>query len=172
MNNTRTKRAEPERIIHPLAPIYDEHSRILMLGTMPSPASRAVAFYYGNPRNRFWQVLAALFNEPLAQTNEERTAQLLSHRIALWDVLASCTITGASDASISDEVPNDFSPIFTTAPIQAVFCTGSKAAELYTRLCEPKTNVPCTKLPSTSPANAAWKLDDLIEAYRVILPYL
>ena len=98
---------EPCRIAHPLAPIFDEHSRVLVLGTMPSPTSREVGFYYGHPQNRFWKVLGALFDEAEPRTNEERTAFLLARRIALWDGLASCTIEGASDASIADPVPSD-----------------------------------------------------------------
>ena len=162
----------PAHVEHPLQPIFDKNSRVLVLGSMPSPASREVGFYYGHPQNRFWRVLAELFDEPLATTNERRRDQLLRHHIALWDVLASCDIAGASDASIANAQANDLSPIFATAPIEAVFCTGAKAAELYTRLCEPVTGMPCVKLPSTSPANAAARLDDLVEAYRALLPHL
>ncbi len=161
-----------ETVQHPLDPIYDQHSEILILGTMPSPVSREVGFYYGHPQNRFWRVLAALFDEPVAQTNEQRTDQLLRHHIALWDVLASCTIHGASDASISDAVPNDFSSILATAPIRAVFCTGAKATELYNKFCAEETGIPAIKLPSTSAANAACRLPALVSAYRAILPYL
>lgn len=161
-----------ETIEHPLQPIYDERSRVLVLGTMPSPKSREVGFYYGHPQNRFWRVLAALFDEPVASTNERRSDQLLRHHIALWDVLASCEIEGASDASISAAEPNDLSRIFDAAPIEAVFCTGAKAAELYTRYCERQTGMPCVKLPSTSGANASASLDDLVSAYDAILPHL
>ena len=161
-----------QHIVHPLEPIFDERSRVLMLGSLPSPKSREVGFYYGHPQNRFWRVLAELFDEPLPSTNDRRRDLLLRHHIALWDVLASCDIDGASDASIANAVPNDFSRILDGAPIEAVFCTGSKAAELYTRLVAPVTGIPCTKLPSTSPANAAAKLRDLIDAYSVILPHL
>ena len=154
------------RVVHTIEPVFDERSRVLVLGTMPSPKSREIGFYYGHPQNRFWRVLAALFDEPLPTTNEERTALLLAHRIALWDVLASCTIKGASDASIADAVPNDLRRITEAAPIQHVFCTGATAARLYRKHCEAATGIPATQLPSTSPANAAWSLDRLIEAYR------
>ena len=164
--------SESQRIDHPLEPIFDEHSRVLVLGTMPSPKSREVGFYYGHPQNRFWRVLARLFDEPVATTNERRRDQLLRHHIALWDVLASCEIAGASDASITDAVPNDLSVILDAAPIEAVFCTGAKAAELYARHCEPQTGIPCIKLPSTSPANAAAKFDQLVSAYAELLPHL
>lgn len=164
--------AQPQQVLHPLDPVFDERSRVLVLGSMPSPASREAGFYYGHPQNRFWRVLARLFDEPVATTNERKRDQLLRHHIALWDVVASCTISGASDASIQDAVPNDLNAILQSSPIQAVFCTGSKAAQLYTRLCEPATGVPCVRLPSTSPANAAVKFDELVEAYREIVPLL
>lgn len=154
------------RVVHTIEPVFDEHSRVLVLGTMPSPKSREIGFYYGHPQNRFWRVLAALFDEPVPTTNAERTALLLRHHIALWDVLASCDIEGASDASIANAAPNDLTRITEAAPIQQVFCTGATAARLYEKLCEPTTGLPAVKLPSTSPANAAWSLNRLIEAYR------
>ena len=163
---------QPKHIVHPIDPVFDERSRVLMLGTMPSPKSREIGFYYGHPQNRFWRVLAELFDEPIAETNERRRDQLLRHHIALWDVLASCDISGASDASITRAVPNDLSRIFDAAPIEAVFCTGAKAAELYEKHCRESTGMPCVKLPSTSPAHATAKLDDLVEAYRSISPHL
>lgn len=156
------------RVVHTIEPIFDERSRVLVLGTMPSPKSREIGFYYGHPQNRFWRVLAALFGEPVPTTNEERTALLLNHRIALWDVLASCTIKGASDASIADAVPNDLGRITEAAPIERVFCTGATAARLYRKHCEAAVGIPAVQLPSTSPANAAWSLDHLIEAYRSV----
>ena len=168
----RREAKQAERIIHPLDPIYDARSRVLVLGTMPSPKSREVGFYYGHPQNRFWRVMAELFDEPIATTNERRRDQMLRHHIALWDVLASCDIEGASDSSISDAVANDLSSIIDTAPIEAVFCTGAKSAELYTRLCEPETGIPCVKLPSTSPANAAVKLHELVDSYSSLLAHL
>lgn len=168
----KQREERPRHVEHPLQPIFDERSRVLVLGSLPSPKSREVKFYYGHPQNRFWRVLAELFDEPVAITNERRRDQLLRHHIALWDVIASCDIAGASDASITNAVPNDLSRVFDSAPIEAVFCTGTKAADLYTRLCEPSCGIPCVKLPSTSPANAAAKLDDLVEAYRQIVPHL
>lgn len=158
---------EPHRIVHPLDPVFDERSRVLVLGTMPSPASRAAGFYYGHPRNRFWSVLAALFDEPKPRSSEERAAFALTHRIALWDVLASCTIEGASDASIVDAVPNDLSAILDVAPVEAVFTTGAKAAALYRRFnADSVDRLPHVALPSTSPANARMRLSDLVEAYQ------
>lgn len=163
--------AKPTLVEHPLQPVYDGSSRVLVLGTMPSPKSRETGFYYNHPQNRFWKVMAALFDEPLPASNDEKRRLVLRHGIALWDVLARCTIEGASDGTIADCVPNNLSVILAEAPIEAVFCTGAKAAELYRRHCEAATGLAAVRLPSTSPANAAVSLDQLIEAYRTILPY-
>lgn len=163
--------AKPTLVEHPLQPVYDGSSRVLVLGTMPSPKSRETGFYYNHPQNRFWKVMAALFDEPLPASNDEKRQLVLRHGIALWDVLARCTIEGASDGTIADCVPNNLSVILAEAPIEAVFCTGAKAAELYRRHCEAATGLAAVRLPSTSPANAAVSLDQLIEAYRAILPY-
>jgi len=167
-----TAAGKATHVVHPLDPVYDQNSRVLVLGSFPSPKSRSTGFNYGHPQNRFWRVMAALFDEPIPTTNERKEDMMLRHHIALWDVVASCTIEGASDTTIRDVVPNDFSEILENSQVEAVFCTGAKAAELYTRHCEKATGIPCVKLPSTSPANAATKLDALVEAYRVILPHL
>ena len=160
-----------QRVVHPLEPVFDEGSRVLVLGTMPSPKSREAGFYYGHPQNRFWKVMAALFDELLPRTTDERRALVLRHGIALWDVLAECTIAGASDGSIGQCVPNDLGRVLDQAPIQAIFCTGAKAAELYRRHCQPLTSREAVRLPSTSPANAAVGLPQLVEAYGAILPF-
>ncbi len=162
---------KPSLVRHTIDPVFDTDSRVLLLGTMPSPKSRETGFYYGHPQNRFWKVMAALFDEPVPEDNDQKRDLALRHGVALWDVLAQCTIEGASDGTIADCVPNDVGSILAKAPIQAIFCTGAKAAELYGRYCEPQTDVACTRLPSTSPANAAKSLDQLVEAYRAILPY-
>lgn len=160
-------------VTHEIQPVFDSRSRVLLLGTMPSPASREQGFYYGHPQNRFWRVLAAIFDEPAPRTIEEKRDMLLRHHVALWDVLASCEIEGASDASIRDAQPNDLARIFDAADIRAVFATGTKAGELYRKLIEPTLGVPCTTLPSTSPANAKMKLADLVDAYgKALLPLL
>lgn len=160
-------------VTHEIQPVFDSRSRVLLLGTMPSPASREQGFYYGHPQNRFWRVLAAIFDEPAPRTIEEKRDMLLRHHIALWDVLASCEIEGASDASIRDAQPNDLARIFDAADIRAVFATGTKAGELYRKLIEPTLDAPCTTLPSTSPANAKMKLADLVGAYgKALLPLL
>lgn len=160
-------------IEHDIEPVFDERSRVLLLGTMPSPKSREQGFFYGHPQNRFWKVLAAVFDAPVPKSIPEKRSFLLEHRIALWDVLASCQIAGASDASIRDPKANDLRLILDRAPIERIFCTGAKAAQLYRKLCEPGLGIPCVQLPSTSPANAAMRLPDLIEAYRsALVPYL
>lgn len=160
-------------VTHEIQPVFDSRSRVLLLGTMPSPASREQGFYYGHPQNRFWRVLAAIFDEPAPRTIEEKRDMLLHHHVALWDVLASCEIEGASDASIRDAQPNDLARIFDAADIRAVFATGTKAGELYRKLIEPTLGVTCTTLPSTSPANAKMKLADLVDAYgKALLPLL
>ena len=162
-----------QHIEHEIEPVFDAHSRILLLGTMPSPKSREQGFYYGHPQNRFWKVIAAVLETPVPTTIAEKKLLMLDHHIALWDVLASCKIEGASDASIRDPIPNDLARITTIAPIERLFCTGAKATQLYRKLIEPTLGIPCTQLPSTSPANAAMSLERLIESYgRALGPYL
>lgn len=164
---------EVEVVHHEIAPVFDERSRVLVLGTMPSPKSREVGFYYSHPQNRFWKVLGELFSEPEPLGVEERRAYALEHSIALWDVLASCEIEGASDASIARPVPNDLTRISSIAPLEAVFTTGTKATQLYRRLCgDMLPEVPHYGLPSTSPANARMRLSDLARAYRPLLDAL
>lgn len=161
-----------QRVVHPLAPVFDDQSQVLILGTMPSPRSRETGFYYNHPQNRFWPVMGRLFNEATPQTNEEKRSLILRHHLALWDVLAECTIEGAADGTIAECIPNDIAVLTAKAPIQAIFCTGAKAAELYGRYCEQSTGMACVKLPSTSSANAKASLEDLVEAYRLLLDYL
>ena len=157
------------------APVYDARSRALILGTWPSPKSREMAFYYGHPQNRFWPMLAALTGEPVpAREDIEAKKQIiLRHGLALWDTLESCTITGASDASIKDVVPNDIAALLEQAPIEAVFCNGATAYKIYQKYLEPVSGIPAVKLPSTSPANAAWSPARLQAAWGAALaPFL
>lgn len=157
-----------QTIIHPFPPIYNSESRILILGSFPSTASRARAFYYGHPRNRFWPLLAALLNEPEPYTIEEKKQLLLNHRIALYDAVSSCAVDNSADASIHAVVPADLSGIFQTAAIQAVFANGNKAHEVCTK----QISISAVKLPSTSPANARFRFDDLLAAWKAIRAYL
>ncbi len=162
---------ELQYVSHPLEPVYDERSRVLLLGTMPSPKSRESGFYYGHPRNRFWPVLAQLFQEPVPGQTQQKKDFCLRHRIALWDVLASCWIRGAGDGSIRDPQVNPVEQILAQAPVQAVFTTGRKADELYRRYCLPKTGREAICLPSTSPANCACSWERLVQEYGAILPF-
>lgn len=151
-------------VTHTIPPVFNASSKVLVLGSIPSPASRAQGFFYGHPQNRFWQVLSAVLGEPLPQTVEQKREMLLRRGIALWDVLYSCEIEGASDATIKNPVPNDFSRIFETAKIRKVFTTGKRAYALYTEL----TGGEAVCLPSTSPANRAVGIPRLMEAYSMI----
>ena len=157
-----TNSKQREHLQHPIPPVFDERTEVLILGSFPSPKSREAGFFYGHPQNRMWRMLARLFDEPIPATVERRRDFLLRHHIGMWDVLASCSIAGASDASIADAVPNDLQAILKVAPIKAIMCAGSTAARLYARYCEQQTGMPCIPMPSTSPANAAMGLDDLL----------
>ena len=158
--------------VHPFDPIYDEDSRILILGTFPSVKSREVQFYYGHPRNRFWKTLAAVLQDETPQTVEEKIQFLKTHHIALWDTCAACDIDGSADATIRRTVPNDIRPILKTADIRAIFCGGKTAGRLYETHIYPLTGIEAIVLPSTSPANAACNDAMLIDAWSAILPYL
>ena len=160
-----------DTVFHELPPVFDKESRILVLGTIPSPKSREQGFYYGHPRNRFWKMMALVFEEPMPETVEERRTMALRNHVAIWDVLASCTIRGAEDASIRDVVPNDIRLILSQADIRAVFTTGAKAAALYRKYCEPVCSMPCISLPSTSPANCRMKDEELLQYYRQLRQY-
>ena len=162
----------PQHIVHPIPPFFDETSKILVLGSFPSVRSRESGFFYGHPQNRFWKVMAALFSEEVPRTVPEKAALLKRHRIAAWDSIFSCDIEGSSDSSITNVVPSDLSEIFRTADIRAVFTNGKKSHEVYARYCLPDTGRPDICLPSTSPANAAWNMERLTEAWSVILEYL
>ena len=157
---------------HEFEPVFDEESRILILGTLPSVKSREQQFYYGHKQNRFWKVLAAICGDPVPAEIDEKKEFLLKNHIAVWDVIASCTITGSSDSSIRDVTPNDLSVILDHARIRQIFCNGTTSYNYYRKYQEPLTGISAVRLPSTSPANAAWTLPKLIEAWRVILPYL
>ena len=161
-----------EQVTHPIVPVFDKSSRILILGSFPSVKSREAAFFYGHPQNRFWQVLAALTGAPVPQTVPEKQALLLGHGIALWDTIASCEITGSSDSSIRNVTPNDLTPILQTAKIHKIYCNGTASWQLYQKYLLPRTKLPAEKLPSTSPANAAWSAERLTAAWRVILEAL
>ena len=160
---------EREFIVHPIPPTYDEHSRILILGSFPSVKSREMGFYYGHPQNRFWRVMAALYGEETPMTVDERRAFLLRNGVAAWDVIASCTITGSSDSSIRDVVANDLRPILRGSQIHRIFVNGKTAEKMYKRYTLPVLGIEAVCLPSTSPANAAWSLERLTDAWRSLI---
>ena len=157
-----------DRILHPIPPTWNGESEILILGSFPSVKSREMAYFYGHPQNRFWKVMSVLFEEEIPGIAEGRRAFLLRHRIAAWDVIAACRITGSADSSIRDAEVNDLRPILEGAPIRKIFTNGKTADRLYRRYTLPVTGISAVCLPSTSPANAAWSLDRLAEAWAVI----
>lgn len=152
------------RLVHGIPAIYNERSRILILGSFPSVKSREAAFFYGHPQNRFWRVLAAVFGTPLPLTVEEKTALLLEYRVALWDVVAECEIVGSSDSSLKALRLNDISPILAAADIGAVLINGKKAHALFIKGGEIPA-CPVLSMPSTSPANAAVNLEALVDIW-------
>lgn len=161
-----------ETVVHTIPPLYAADSRVLILGSIPSPKSRETAFFYGHPHNRYWRVLAQVLDEASPQSIEEKRALCMRHKIAMWDVLASCDIMGAGDSTIRNPVPNDLAALIQKTQVHTVFATGQKAAALYRKYCEQSTGLPVIALPSTSPANAAWSFERLCTAYHQITSYL
>lgn len=159
------------KVVHAFAPVYDAASRKLLLGTMPSPQSVRHGFYYSHPQNRFWPLLARLFGEEHPPVSpEQKRAFALRHQLALWDVLATCEIRGAADASIRQPVPNDIPWLLQQAPITHIFTTGKMAHKLYEQLVFPVTRRHAIYLPSTSPANQAhFPFDKLLETWKETL---
>lgn len=157
-----------EHIVHGFAPVYDERSRVLVLGTLPSVKSREEGFYYGHPQNRFWKVLSGVFDAPEPHSIGEKKALLLHSGVALWDVVGQCDIRLSADSTIRNAEPNDIRPILAAADIRLILANGAKAKALYDRLLLPLTGREAVRMPSTSPANAACSLDRLTEAWRVM----
>ena len=158
--------AEYQTIEHNFEPVFDAQSEILILGSLPSVKSRENHFYYGHPQNRFWKLVAALCQEDIPQTIEEKKNLLYHHKIALWDVIAKCDIIGSSDSSIKNVIPNDMKQILDHAPIRQIYANGGKAYELYMRYCYPDCQRDIIKLPSTIPANASFSMERLLEAWE------
>ena len=154
-----------QHVVHTFGPLYNKDSGILILGSIPSPASREVGFYYGHPRNRFWQMLAELYGMPLPESIEEKKALVLSHGLALWDVIEECDIIGASDSSVKNAVPTDIPLLLGKTQIRTILCNGALSKKIYDQYQLPRTGIPAQKMPSTSPANAAWSLTRLKEAW-------
>ena len=156
----------PETVKHPIAPVFDENSRVLVLGSFPSVKSREEMFFYGHPQNRFWKVIASVFGAEEPKTVAEKRAFLLSSGVALWDVLASCEIEGSADSTIKNAVPNDLAPILTAAKIEKIFVNGKTAEKYYNKYMKKLLGRSAVCLPSTSPANAAWNAERLALAWR------
>lgn len=157
-----------QHVEHSFQPVFDEHSRILILGTLPSVKSRENNFYYGHPQNRFWKVLASVMEEDVPQSIDEKKAFLLRNHIAIWDVIASCDIIGSSDSSIRNVVPTDLQVILQHAEIKQIYANGQKAQDLYQKYSYPTSGKEIIRLPSTSPANAAFGMDRLLKHWRQI----
>lgn len=162
------KQQEAKRYSHTCYPIYDANCKVLILGTFPSVKSRETMFYYGHPQNRFWKVLAALFDSELPTTPEEKTRLLLENHVALWDVIESCEVIGSSDTSIKNVVVNDITQITNACKIKAIFGNGATSEKLYNRYLKEQVGREMIKLPSTSPANATFTLERLINCWSVI----
>ena len=155
-------------IIHPIPPVFDKDSRVLILGSFPSVKSREEGFFYGHPQNRFWKVVASVCGEDVPQTIDEKRSFLLRNHIALWDVIQSCDIVGSSDSSIKNVVSNDLNVILNAADIRAIYVNGKTAYKYYERYTRPAIGREAVCLPSTSPANAAWNMERLIASYEQI----
>ena len=154
---------------HPFPPLYDKNSRVLILGSFPSVKSREMMFFYGHPQNRFWKVVASIFDEEIPNSIEEKKKLILGNHLALWDVIAECEIVGSADASIKNARANDLSEILDNAPIRKIIVNGKTAERLYIKYIEPVTGIKAVVLPSTSPANAAWSLERLIDIWEAEL---
>ncbi len=155
-------------IVHPIKPIFDKNSKILILGSFPSQKSREQNFFYGHPQNRFWQVIAKVFGQETPVSVEQKTKFLLENNVAVWDVIRSCDITGSSDSSIKNVVANDLNVILATARIEKIFVNGKTAQKYYSKYVEKTIGIKAEALPSTSPANAVWSVEKLVDKWQII----
>ena len=161
------------KVVHPLKPIYNSESKVLILGSFPSIKSRENSFYYAHPKNRFWSTLEKVFKEDIGNSNQDREKFLLTHKIALFDVVYSCNITASSDSSIKDVIPNDIKKIVDKSKIEAIFTTGTKAYSLYNKYLLKDVGIEAIKLPSPSPANCKRGIEEvLVNSYNKIKEYL
>lgn len=158
-----------QHVEHTFAPVYNRDSKVLILGTFPSVKSREQNFYYGHPQNRFWKVLAKLTGEPVPGSIDEKKSMLLKHQIAIWDVIASCDIIGSSDSSIKNVVPAEIPKLLKKSKISKIYANGDKAYRLYKKYCEAEAGIEAIRLPSTSPANATFTLERLVEVWGSFL---
>lgn len=153
---------------HTIRPFFNKDSKILILGSFPSVKSRETGFYYGHPQNRFWRILSAVFEDELPTAINAKQEFLIKHKIALFDCIASCNIKGSSDISIKDVIPNDLTPILKNSNITQIYVNGKLAYNLYNKYLKDQTNIEAIYLPSTSPANASFSLNKLIDSYKVL----
>ena len=158
-----------QHIVHPIEPLYDADSKILILGSFPSVKSREQMFFYGHKQNRFWKVMAEVLQEEVPQTIPQKKALLYRHHIAVWDVIYSCDIEGSADSSIKNVVPTDLKSIIEKTQITRVFCNGKASGGYYAKYRGKETKIPAVTLPSTSPANAAWGVERLVEEWKQII---
>ena len=164
--------ANYQQLSHEFEPVYNQESKILILGTFPSVKSREGKFYYGHPQNRFWKLLARLTNWPQPTTIPEKKEMLLKNNIAIWDVIQSCEIAGSSDSSIKNVIANDLTQVLSDSSITRIYANGKTAEKLYNKYVKPQTGIDVVPLPSTSPANAAYSLDRLAASWAKILEVL
>lgn len=162
--------AESSTQIHEFEPVYNKESEVLILGTFPSVKSREQGFFYGHPQNRFWKVIAGLIGSPAPVSIEEKKTLLLQNKIAVWDVIAQCDIAGSSDSSIKNVIPANIESVVRGSKIKRIYANGNTAKKLYDKYILPELSMEITGLPSTSPANAGYSLERLLEAWKVILP--
>lgn len=155
-------------IVHPIPPLFDSESEVLILGSFPSVKSREATFFYGHPQNRFWTVVAEIFGAEKPLTVEEKKELILSNKLALWDVIAQCEIEGSADSTITDVTANDLSVILENSNVKRIFVNGKTAEKYYNKYTYPKTGIKAVCLPSTSPANAAWSIEKLVEKWKII----
>lgn len=158
--------SERAHIVHPFEPFFKDDSRILILGSFPSVASRKDGFYYGNPKNRFWKMLALIFKDSVPHSIEEKKNFLSVHRIALYDVIKECTISGSSDSSIKDVVPSDLDKIIKNCKIEKILANGKTASKYFEKYQSRKLIPILRSMPSTSPANASFSLERLSEIWK------
>lgn len=154
------------KVVHPFEAVYNNDSKILILGSFPSVKSREINFYYGHPQNRFWKILENIYNEKIDNNIERKKEFLLRNNIALWDTIKSCEITGSSDSSIKNAIPNDIENLIHTTNIKAIFCNGNTSYKLFMKYFKDKINIPIICLPSSSPANAKFSLIDLTKIWK------
>lgn len=155
-------------IDHPIPPLFDKNSKTLILGSFPSVKSREAEFFYGHPQNRFWTVIAEVFGCRKPESTEEKKEFVLSHNLAMWDVIGQCEIEGSADSTIKNVTANDLSIILDNCPIERIFVNGKTAEKYYNKYTYPKTGIKAICLPSTSPANAAWNIPKLVDAWKII----